>query len=341
MSILQKDKLEIKLLATTPERFRGDLAELGKHFSITPMPRHLQYKAYRPCLHGLLGLYLKQFDALLCPSLWYKQDIPWGVVAKKAGVPSIVLQQDVLLPSHNAAIRKTHVINKVTEFWPDLLITHNDISRDIITNRFPDSADKIKKSGIPRMESLWREIGKSNTITVFSFQTWWDEEGNTFQSVEENELWKSMNQTMAGLSATYPEIQVIIKHKWQATADRAKAILSYVPDNCDFTSKGNSIDLISKSKVVVGYCSTTMLESYYLGKPTIILDYGMPEGMQPFENDYIFPIRVKNEHHLIIEIMKHIRVVNKTTYRKYFGEYPPAVSCAQAIKKFLVKNKSW
>jgi len=328
----------MKLLAVSPERFSKDLEELDRYLNITRIPKYLQYKAYRTYLHSFLELYLKRFDALLCPSIYYKQDLPWAKLAKKIGIPTIVIQQDLLLASKNNIIHKEQeVFKKVLDFWPNLLIVYNQTANDMLAEVFPDDQFKIVIGGMPRMEKLWREIRRTNRITFFSFWDWWDNKGQVHTApLERNQLWESVHSTLVQLASDYPEIEVIIKCKWEKLIYDIMVNVGDIPENCIITHKGDPLELIKSSSVVIASGSTTVLESQLLNKPILLLDYGMPEGMSSYV-DLPHTIRIQNEEHLKKEILRHISTINKKLYERYLGSVRPARTCAGLIQQEVYK----
>jgi len=328
----------MKLLTVSPERFSKDLEELDRYLNITRIPKYLQYKAYRTYLHSFLELYLKRFDALLCPSIYYKQDLPWAKLAKKIGIPTIVIQQDLLLASKNNIIHKEQeVFKKVLDFWPNLLIVYNQTAKDMLVKTFPDDQFKIAIGGMPRMEKIWREIRKTNRITFFSFWDWWDNKGKVHTTpLEYNELWGSVHAILVQLASDYPEIEIIIKCKWEKLTYDIIINVKDLPENCIITHEGDPLELIKSSSVVIASGSTTVLESQLLNKPILLLDYGMPEGMSPYIN---LPnvIRIKSEEQLKDETLRYINTINKKLYEKYLGCTRSAQTCAELINQEIYK----
>jgi len=253
-----------------------------------------------PKLYRALGVRL-----VLSPGFRYQILVDWGAVSVEIGVPYVVFHregyagsksQNQRLISHGANGRKfegSHLAVGVPRHR-DLLIKGGFVTRE-----------KVSALGSMRMDKFLENIEAGNFqsdrnlkdqhVLMFSFgispgfvlggsgrlgietpplPPFWPRENREQYFLE---ACRSSHVAVARVAIEHPEINVIIKTKWDRywrdevieflTAD--DIFIDEVP-NLSITSEGDVHALIEASRVVVGYGSTAMLEAAIAGKAVIL-----------------------------------------------------------------------
>ncbi len=225
----------------------------------------------------------------------YKAIKDWGAVFEQIGVPYLVFHREGFMGSR---FETDHILD-----WgrsgqrfegTKLVLQCQQKKKLLIESEFVDPA-KVVVAGCMRMDSLvsQRESdlrdGKGierSWVTLFSFGVatgllanyWpegWKNGGNLFFTCT------SVHVAVAEFAKENPSINVMIKLKW--SGQWKEAILWMLSTNGINPSQlpnlyiEDSIDAqeqIGKSRVVIGYGSTTLLESAIRGVPVIVPGYG-------------------------------------------------------------------
>ena len=258
-------------------------------------------------------------DIVLSACVWYKQDVVLGSMAQKIGVPYIVLHRESLKtqPSHQKWVADT--VKKFGDengFLGQNLIFHNQPMCDLMTDIGFASTNQVVNGGCLRMDAFVNRVlterncrdqpqpaGKTpNTrrqkISLFSFATGIglnDLVGHPFPREGDTgwfRLFETIHATFARLARERPDIDFVIKPKWDGywlvwidQALRAHGLEPDTIENLTISSKLNPHDLIMDSDVVCGFASTVLLEAGIAGKPVIVPDF--EETLQPKYRDRV------------------------------------------------------
>lgn len=219
---------------------------------------------------------LLKFDAILSGNFVYLSQQEFAYAARNLGIPFIVLYKEGMAPkeSFEPLIKTYH--NKI--FIGDRIMFYNKNIRDAFVSAVvPGMSESITRVvGIPRLDLLKsiKPDCDAKTITLFSFYQK-DKVSSLFKDFVDVQLLEQRSDEfhlhVIEFAKRNPEYQVVIKTKAGPT------YMDYIHDlslrygvnlniaNLVITNNLNAQSLIKRSVLVLGYMSTTLLESLYLG----------------------------------------------------------------------------
>ncbi|WP_120495693.1 hypothetical protein [Kiloniella sp. EL199] len=312
---------KINLLALNPNRFRGELEILvsSKKFSITRMSfkwqcflyahfydilkneynpltsqiedhktkrnKHKYKKIVRILLLKLQKKY--QIRAVIAAAIHYRQDYEFLAIAKKIGIPAIIMQRESNVSSLYMQNFFVERLRKYNQFHGTHILFHNHIQRDLFVQTGYISHSQGYVTGIPRMDDYVHTHRnnsydiRSKVITLFSFGPMtgilesspphWPKNPKDYLY----NFCKETHKAIYELAAENPDWTFIIKPKWGGRwTENIRKIVNVkqqnTPKNLLIDAEHNVHDLITKSRIVAGFNSTTLLEAGLLC-PTVII----------------------------------------------------------------------
>jgi hypothetical protein len=341
-----------RILVLSPGRFSNDLTELvntGK-YEIFSVPSSWQFAIFRifyndadvselvdyahhrnqpnlmesqfqlrRFLKDFLGAYYRRMkiDCVISANFWYRQDIHWGAVSKKIGVPYVVFFKEGFRTQEPDQTFMLQMCEKIGgKFEGTFLAAQNRVIRDLFVNSGFSKPDQTGSLGIPRMDRFVKNISSpyfedlaisGDEVTLFSFNPGiglleagippWPDDSNAGWSV----LFVEVHTAFGRLALSRPDIQFNIKLKWQGEWRKSveKCISAGGASDCSnisIFSEGNAHQLIRNSRVVCSFNSSTMLEAGLMGKAVIVphFEKAIPEKLKPYvkfrNRDDIFQI---------------------------------------------------
>ena len=300
----------LNVLALSPERFTGDLRALAAsgRFAVHALPEYYQYACLalfdegprrERFLERFLRAYRKRmpFDIVLGTSVWYRQDIPWGAAAQRAGIPYVILHKECFKPEPPQMQTTVDKALRFGAFPGERLIVHNRPVADAFAAGGYAPAERISVCGAMRMDDFVRRANAGEgarasqrarpLVTYFSFALGigLDDRGvSPFPADPSDgwyELFRESHAAFARLARRRPDVDFVIKTKWHGQWTRmieeiirdSGAPLEAIP-NLRVDSSGSAHDLIYDSTVVCGFGSTTMLEAGLTDKPIVVPHFG-------------------------------------------------------------------
>ena len=240
----------------------------------------------------LSRLYKKlEIDCVISASAYYTNDFYWGVASENIGIPYIVLHRENLVASPKTYSTHFDIAKTLGCFRGSQIIVHNSAMKDIFVNAGYARPDTISVSGCLRMDNFINMIrdrksagcARRKRVTLFSFQhgvgisdrmSAWSKDGKTGFV----RLFEDVHASIARLAAEHPEIDFVIKPKWEG--DWPERIIAACEKNGvdvrgleNFKIERETADahnLILESDVVCGFGSTTLLEAAIALKPVVI-----------------------------------------------------------------------
>ena len=236
--------------------------------------RELLQKRYMRLLAGLKKLL--KFDAILSGNFVYLSQQEFAFAARNLGIPFIVLYKEGMAPVESFEPFIKTYYNKV--FTGDRILFYNENIKDaLIKASVPGLEDSISRVvGIPRLDLLKSIKPESDAkmITLFSFFQK-DKISSLFKDFVDVELLERRSDefhlNVIEFAKRHPEFKIVIKTKaGQTYVDYVHDLIGrYEVDlnipNLIITNSLNVHSLIKRSVLVLGYMSTTLLESLYLG----------------------------------------------------------------------------
>ena len=244
--------------------------------------------------------FLKKFqeivniNILISPMAHYPQDMHIGKAAQEIGIPYIVLHRAGVIMNEISYKHLIERYEKYGQFKGETIIVQNSLLKEIFFKSGFCPKSKIKVIGSSRLK---RVINKSKdfknlennelNITLFSFT---HSIGRAISNDLKNISYSWTNNSNEGLVNFFynvhkevikyalrnPEVTVNIKLKWEFEwFDKVNEIVKKIcgnktPENLNIISGSDGTDFINKSKVVIAFGSTVLIEAGLLGKHTIV-----------------------------------------------------------------------
>ncbi len=258
---------------------------------------------FMPKLYAKMGI-----DGVVSAANHYISDYLWGSQSSKNGAAYIILHKENLYASEAMQQYKKKLWSKVPDFTCDLLIVHNTIMRDIFIESGIVDKTRCYALGAMRMDQFLKKYWHKPTplqdqkqVTLFSFTHrigvgdgiphWYEESDNHEGFIN---LFKETHYAFALFAKNNPNVKCVIKPKWGGkwTEQIENAVqehglnLSDIPNiEIDITTPAPK--LIENSRAVLGYSSTTLLESVVIGDREIIISL-LGEANRPDYKGRIF-----------------------------------------------------
>ena len=253
------------------------------NIGLKSMNKEVQSRFYS-FLQIFLNKYYKlaKINLVIGTAIHYKQDVDWGHVSKKIGVPYIVLHKENLYASegHIKFIAKS--LKERKQFQGSHVIVHNEIVKKVwVENKFiGDKNISVCGKLIKNSKSTLAENSFFDVV-FFSFGPGTGiPKAKIFperRQVGYHNLCRITHLEIINFAIKNPDKNVIIKPKWGGNwlnyiynlAHKENIDLEKIK-NLAINEKLNSFDLIKNSSVVVAFNSTTILEAALKNKFVII-----------------------------------------------------------------------
>lgn len=270
-------------------------------------------RAQRDCRAFLMAFLPRLYRRLkircvISAAVHYRQDLDWGAVSSMIGAPFIVLHKENLATAPGPKRRLLSNFESLGRFQGDLIIVHNEVTRQaMIDSGFVDP-DRVYALGCLRMDSFLGRLKRTGAqararatgrrkVTLFSFH-----KGTGLWGVSPkwpvnpteglSRLFERTHATIARFAKDHPDIDVVIKPKWGGqwideivlACSKHGIDISLCP-NVTISADLNASDLILESDVVISYGSTTLLEAAIARKPVIMPLFD--EATKPEYADYV------------------------------------------------------
>lgn len=282
----------------------------------------------------------RKIKCVLSCGPYYERNSNWEKILNKSRIPMFCLHKESVGLSRNINFitNKNHY-KRLRKFNGNLIFVANHHMKDLLSqiNYFPK--DKIKVVGLPKIDNLFhlrnvnlknRNFKSKNKVVLFSFYHTYLLEEITFDKGRWSEdgsfgfynLFDSVHATVANFAKNNKQTEVIIKLKWEENFWKNKVLealkkydlnIDNIP-NLKIDGVTDAHNLISSCDTVIGFNSTTLTESLFLNKKTIIPCY---YEAQTKYSDYVLWsdnkafIRVFSENELYKEISSKNNINNK------------------------------
>jgi hypothetical protein len=234
---------------------------------------------------------IRPIDAVISANFGYFAQREFGAALKEAGTPLVVLhKENVKSPGRVEywdAIYRTR-----GQFEGSKILVYSATERDLQARTGVAAPGQIEVTGMPRLDRIhrWRrrqakaadDDGRPQVL-FFSF---WRKEKLTGTGTWEDLSWTGLcdgtHRAVVELARLNPHARVVIKTK--AVSQRVDEIWDILrepgrdlPPNLTVISGGDPFPLIAKSRVVIGFNTTALLEALAAGKPVIVPQFAEAE----------------------------------------------------------------
>jgi len=299
----------VKLFVLDSERFREDLDVLRGNTNIEfiDFSFKLQDKIMgvlervlneenKIVLH--LEKYIEHFcdiynaDGFISAGMWYKRHELWEVASINIGKVFYSLHREGVGVDEKILYRATSgYIKTCRKFQGTKVFVGSKIVKDFIVSSNYLISGKVIATGLPKFDNIFNNIGnmknldinKRKTVVLFSFfvstSSDYVRTGHYPNNEGFRDLFNDVHAGMALYAIDNPLIDVIIKMKWysgEAKDNVDNAIIRKTGinpndiDNLFILDNVPAQELIVKSDVVVGFNSTTIVESILYRKNVIV-----------------------------------------------------------------------
>jgi hypothetical protein len=315
-----KSEKNLRLLVLDHSRFRDDLEALDKLTQIEFLILHNWVQRWITAINDdprtrnssesqdLRARFLARLLSALCKSthasgfiscgFYYEQNLEWEIACTKADLPFFCLHREMvgaeLEPMNRIWAEEVctwrrfhgHILMIATASAKEMLVQHNYLSPNKIVVTGAPRFDLVKHSSttVPRQAN---QKGRGSLL-LFSFplstaQPGLRKQRGTFPSSGGfQKLFYSVHRTVAQFAADHPEIPVIIRPKWYASAwkeaiDNAVAPAlgnqAQLPENLQIIDNIGAQELVSQAGAVISLNSTTGIEALIHSIPSILPHY--------------------------------------------------------------------
>ena len=283
-------------------RFREDIGILRKNTNIyyVNFPPWLQDK-----IIGILDIsrmsqkqeWLSRFILCLCNAINSIGFISAGMHYKRHEIweKSTIFSKKYFYCLHREGIGADHdmvmriSVSKKRKFQGSILMVGTETLKESLVAQSYLPSDKIIVTGMPRFDKIYNynnsefnHVGEKNTVLLFSFFIgFFSNKDAGLYPVQGGfrKLFDQVHSAVALFAVNNPNINVIIKMKWyegSAKENVDNAIIKgtgVLPDtikNLKIIDDTLAQELIKQSSVVIGFNSTTVIESILYNKKVII-----------------------------------------------------------------------
>jgi hypothetical protein len=229
--------------------------------------------------------FLRPIDAVISANFGYCIQREFATALEMRGTPFLIVQKENLNAATEDRRRIWHAIykNGRGKFGGRKILVYNQMERDLEVASGVAGPERVEIVGMPRLDRLhrWRrEHGESDAdgaakVLFFSFSR----SDKIPRSLDLAKGWGQFcadtHRAMIELAERRPEVEIIAKTKGIGRQDEElESFAKDVPQNLRVVSGGDAFQLLTESRVVVGFNTTGLIEALALGKPVIVPRFG-------------------------------------------------------------------
>ncbi len=262
---------------------------------------------------------LMKIDVVLTGNFSYCAEREFAAMLETAGIPFIAIHKENVRPPKRVEYWRFLYKERRGPFTGRKILVYNDIERELQISSGIAAPDKIVVTGAPRLDRLhrWRHENASATVDsttpqVLFFAFARHEKLTAIQrkpsagiagNMEQmdgdwgklgwEELGQGAHQAMIELARRRPDIKVVVKTKGQNRKKddillMLRSTQEPLPPNLEVVPGGDPFELMMKSRVVIGFNTTGLLEALAAGKPVIVPWFG--EAQRPAMREHIIDL---------------------------------------------------
>lgn len=255
-----------------------------------------------------------EIDVVVSACIWYRQDVTFGALAQRLGVPYVVQHRESLKtrPAHHAWMADmVRRFGDENGFLGHTIIFHNQPMCDLMERSGFAGPERTVNGGCLRMDELVQRVmearrapaapasaGRRKQVAMFSFATGIGLNDLKVKPFPQEwflgwfRIFERSHAAIAQLAQEMPDVDFIIKPKWEGywvewieQAILAAGLDADALPNLTITTRADPHDLVIESNVVCGFASTAMLEAGIAGKPVVVPDFD--EAAMPIYRDRV------------------------------------------------------
>ena len=261
---------------------------------------------YRKFMHSMWRRHqaIRPIDAVISANFGYCFQREFATALEKQGTPFLIVQKENLNAATEERRQIWHSIykNGRGKFGGRKILVYNEMERDLELTSGVITPERVEIVGMPRLDRLhrWRQehAGPERNASAakalfFSFSRTDKIPGETGITKNWGEFCADTHRAILELVRARPDIQVTAKTKGITRQDEELLQLlnsgsDALPDNLRIVSGGDAFELMTESRVVVGFNTTGLLEALALGKPVIVPRFG--EALDPVLRKFVIDL---------------------------------------------------
>jgi hypothetical protein len=233
---------------------------------------------------------LRPICAVISANFGYCIQREFATALEMRGTPFLVVQKENLNAATEERRRIWHAIykNGRGKFGGRKILVYNEMEHDLEVTSGVASPERVEIVGMPRLDRLhrWRHEHPDSVIGVgaakilfFSFSRS-DKIPRSFDLAKDwGQFCADTHRAMIELAHCQPEVDVIAKTKGIGRQNEElfqvlDSIAKEQPHNLRIVSGGDAFQLLTESRVVVGFNTTGLIEALAIGKPVIVPRFG-------------------------------------------------------------------
>jgi len=296
---------------------------LDHNHYLTDDPVETATKAeYRDFLRKLWRHFLavRPVDVVLTGNFGYFTEREFATVLEEAGTPFIAMHKENLKSPGRVKFWHTIYTERRGQFTGRSILVYNEVERDLQISSQVMSPEKIKVTGMPRLDKFhrWRrahaalkpEVSRP-LVLLFAFDRA-DKlpairrkpaagipgnvepmNGQLGGNLSWAQLGDGLHRAIVRLAKERPDLDIVIKTKDRLR--RQKDIMEMLaatgqelPTNLRLVTSGDPFDLVAASTVVIGFNTSGLLEALAAGKPVVVPWFG--EASHPEMREHIIDL---------------------------------------------------
>ena len=277
-----------------------------------------------------------KFKSIISFNPFYKAERIIQKISKKHDIKFIVLHKESVNSKYDNKVLKYLYTNMIDKFDGEAIATYSNLEKKNMIEANIIKKKKIVTVGSPRCDQSFRYrkiIPESNIITYYMIESNRGAPGYLLSGLSSKDKkilckslkinpkdlkvsWEELNKKTINYCIDYArknkDVQIIFKGK-QSTHKRSDLPLS-LPENCLFVKDGTGHELLKKSKIIIGFNSTIILEAILANRDILIPYFNFKE----MKNKKNFIIDFNNQNYWVkskLDLFQKIKKLIKSKYK--------------------------
>lgn len=275
------------------------------------------------------------FKSIISFNPFYKAERIIQKISKKHNIKFIVLHKESVNSKYDNKVLEYLYNNKIDKFEGETIATYSNLEKKLLINSNFVNKKKIFTVGSPRcdLSYQYRKIApEDNIIAYYMLETQRGVPSYFLGGLSNNEKkilcehlklnlkdlkinWNDLNKKTINYCIDYAKknknVKIIFKGK-QSTHERSDLPLN-LPRNCSFVKDGTGHEILKKSKIIIGFNSTIVLEAILANRNILIPYFNFKEVNK--KKDFI--IDFNNQNYWVKTKSVFFQKINKLIKSKY------------------------
>lgn len=233
---------------------------------------------------------LRPIDAVISANFGYCIQREFAAALEMRNTPFLIVQKENLnaATEERRRIWQTIYRNGRGRFGGRKILVYNEMERDLELTSGVASPEQVEIVGMPRLDRLhrWRRDRAGSPIDKGPAKVLFFSFSRSDKLPQESGIAKDWGQfcadthrAMIELAHSRPDIEIVAKTKGIARQNDELleifgSVAKELPPNLRIVPGGDAFELLTESRVVVGFNTTGLIEALALGKPVVVPRFG-------------------------------------------------------------------